>query len=40
MTEDQRRFVTALVLVFGIVALTVCGGVLLLWMGAAGELPG
>jgi hypothetical protein len=40
VTQDQKRFVTALALVFGIILLTFCGGMLLLWMGAAGQIPG
>lgn len=40
MTTEQKRFVIALAMVFGIIAATFLGGMLLLWLGAAGEIPG
>ena len=39
MTQEQQRFATALAMVFGIIALTFFGGMLLLWLGVAGEIP-
>lgn len=37
MTVEEKRFMTALLMVFGVMLATVVAGVLLLWLGAAGD---